>query len=225
MSHIWSIYCRFVLYIVLFGVWCFWIITRCLARSQIFFLEKKSETCQENFSALRKSKLSLTCAISQNCRFIPHIWPIYYNFIWYILLFGIWGFWDNHEVPCGIWDIFSWQTIWDLSKIFSALRKSKLSLTCAISQNQHFMSISGQFIVNFGRYIVFFRIWVFLDNHEVACGIWDIFSWQTIWDLSKFFSSSEEIKTLLDMCNISESTLYIPYLVNLLSIWTIYCVF
>jgi len=170
------------------------------------------------------------------------------------MFFRIWVFLNSHEVPCGISDIFSWQTIWDLSKIFSALRKSKISLTCTISQNQHFMSVSGWIYCQFTWFIVLFGIWIFwiitrclvgsqiffldkqsetcqnkfqlwgnqnsighmqliiiatlcllyghlssiwdyilcfldfecfLDNHEVSCGISDIFPWQTIWDLSK----------------------------------------
>ena len=60
-------------------------------------------------------------------------------------------------------------------------------------------------------YCVFLYFECLLDNHEVPCGISDIFPWQTIWDLSKIIFSSEEIKNLLDICNWSESSTHTMY--------------
>jgi len=175
----------------------FGIITRCLAGSQIFFLDKQSETCRKKFQLwgnhnslwhLQYLRINTLCLLYGHLSSILGL---------YIVFFRIWVFLNSHEVPCGISDIFSWQTIWDLSKKISALGKSQLSLTSAISQNQHIMSIIWSLSSILGLYIVFFRIWVFLNSHEVPCGISDIFSWQTIWDLSKIFSALRKSKISL----------------------------
>ena len=118
--------CNFECNITLFCVLSFCIFWRCSAGSEIFFLDKKSETSQKNCSSpkisapTRKSinlenvKICTTFTISCNFWIRYHV----------ILCFD---FWFLLKVLCGISDIFPWQIIWDLSKKIAALPKSQLS--------------------------------------------------------------------------------------------------
>jgi len=144
LSSIWD----YILYFLDFECF-FWIITRCLAGSEIFFLDKQSETYRKNFqlwgnqSSIWHMQLII---IATSCLLYCHLSSILDYILWFL---DFECFLDHHEVHCGIWDIFSWQIIWDLSKKISALRKSKLYLTYAIDHNCKFMSVLWSFIVNF----------------------------------------------------------------------------
>jgi len=98
-------------------------------------------------------------------------------------------FWSKQRVLCGISDIFSWQTIWDLFKVF--LRTS-MSLSHWNHQNTktHFLIRFLCFYVNSSHILNVFENLIFLSKHESLCGISNIFSRQTIWDLLKIFLRS-----------------------------------
>jgi len=71
----------------------FWIITRCLARSQIFFLDKQSETCQKKFSSQEIITLCDIYNISKILHYATHLTyfiPIHmiYCVIWNLRVFG-----------------------------------------------------------------------------------------------------------------------------------------
>jgi len=109
----------FIQNIRLFWVLRFCVWWRCSVGSQIFFLDKQSETCQKNFSSAEISaptrKSEKSTKVTEIC-FYPRFYVIYtqYNVI---LSFEILCL---MKVLCGVSDIFPWQTIWDLSKIFSS---------------------------------------------------------------------------------------------------------
>jgi len=163
----------------------FRIITRCLARSEIFFLDKQSETCQKKFCPQEIITFVKIYNISELLLYAIYIEDLV-HFTWYIMLFGIWVFLDNHKVPCEIWNIFPWQTIWYLSKKFC----SQEIITPFEKYNILKITILVVYscIIHYsGRFIALFGIWEFLDDHQAPCEIWDIFPGQKIWDLSNKF--------------------------------------
>jgi len=104
---------------------CFWIITRCLVGSQIFFLDKQSETCQNKFQLWGNHNSLWHIQYPRYQYFGPHIRifhtiPHDYRGIW------IWEFLDNHQAPCEISDIFPSTNHLRLVKKISTFKKSKL---------------------------------------------------------------------------------------------------
>jgi len=100
-----------------FSLYVFITHRRCSAGSQILFLDKQSETCQKNFH-LRQTHSS--CEKRENLKSqnlfiylssVSHFGDIFRRFRVSVFL-------TQQKVLCGIQDIFLWQTIWDLSRIF-----------------------------------------------------------------------------------------------------------
>jgi len=120
------IYCRFLWDsgqdIRLFWVLSFGVGWRCSAGSQIFFLDKESETGQKKLLLRRNifshKKIEKFTKATKSMPFI-------HDFVWFgtqyhvILSFEFWG---RMKVLCGVPDIFPWQNIWDLSRTFQLSR-------------------------------------------------------------------------------------------------------
>ena len=120
----WSIcikYCRFLKFS------CYGTSIRCSAGSQIFFLDKQSETCWKLSADENRSYPSQNIQ-NQKSSNLCRIIDVYGRFISNIVIFRIYVLLCKHKVLCGISDIFPRQTIRDLLKFFCRW-ESKLSFS------------------------------------------------------------------------------------------------
>ena len=87
---------------------------------------------------------------------------------------------------CGISDIFPWQIIWELLKVFWTSSTCLSQQKCENPKFTYFYRIRVDFTLIMFQFgvILDFSVWYY---HEVLCEISDIFLRQTIWDLLKVF--------------------------------------
>jgi len=79
-------------------------------------------------------------------------------------------FLSKHESLCGISNIFSWQTIWDLLKVF--LRSHiKLWHQKDLNQKTHICLVFGRLYANYRQILNVFENLMFVSKHEPLCGV------------------------------------------------------
>ena len=99
--------------------------------------------------------------------------------------FRLWCYLQDQEVLCEIQNIFSWQTIRDLAKKILAPRNPKLARQKLKFQKIAYFSHIIAVIVSVLCNSFDFWLWCYLQDQDLLGEIQNIFSWQTIWDLSK----------------------------------------
>ena len=115
--------------------------TSCSAGSQIFFLDKQSETCQKfswDNQWVSHTQIIKTRNHANWSKFL--MFYVRYMHILNVVVDTV--FLSKQKVLCGISDIFSRQIIWDLSKVFL---RSPMSLSHWNDQNTKIMKIKLDF--------------------------------------------------------------------------------